>query len=133
MHLRRFPGARLLLLSTAAFCLLAVAAAGCAETGGATVTGQNNTAITGNSTTNVIVAPSLALGDKVAQAAADAAKAYMGGLPSAISDADRAAALDKGVDAGLDESRKSGHEPSDAEKSELKDKLKAAIDKYKKQ
>jgi hypothetical protein len=57
--------------------------------------------ITVSPTLAVSVPVNVAIGDKVAEAAANAAVGYLKGLPGAITALNRAEAVQKGVDAGI--------------------------------
>ena len=62
----------------------------------------------------VSVLVNVAIGDKVAEAAANAAVGYMKGLPGAITSLNRAEAVQQGVDAGVKKSAETG-QPVDRE------------------
>ena len=60
----------------------------------------------------------VAIGDKVAEAAANAAVGYMKGLPGAITALNRAEAVQQGVDAGVKKSAETG-QPVDREQLKM--------------
>ena len=63
--------------------------------------------ITVSPTLAVSVPVNVAIGDKVAEAAANAAVGYLKGLPGAITSLNRAEAVQKGVDAGASKAAES--------------------------
>ena len=93
---------------------------GCAYVG--PTTGTDHAMVQGGKA-YVTVSPSLAfavpvnvaIGDKVAEAAANAVVGYLKGLPGAITALHRAEAVQQGVDAGVKTAAETGH-PVDREK-----------------
>ena len=93
---------------------------GCAYVG--PTTGTDHAMVQGGKA-YVTVSPSLAfavpvnvaIGDKVAEAAANAAVGYLKGLPGAITSLNRAEAVQQGVDAGVKKAAETG-QPIDQEK-----------------
>lgn len=73
--------------------------------------------ITVSPSIKVEVPVNVALGDKVAEAAANAAVGYLTGLPSAITQLNRAEAVQKGIDAGVTKAAETG-QPVDGQKLE---------------
>jgi hypothetical protein len=71
--------------------------------------------ITVSPTLAVSVPVNAAIGDKVAEAAANAAVGYLKGLPGAITSLNRTEALQQGVDAGVKTAAETG-QPVDREK-----------------
>ena len=71
--------------------------------------------ITVSPTLAVSVPVNAAIGDKVAEAAANAAVGYLKGLPGAITSLNRAEAVQQGVDAGVKTAAETG-QPVDREK-----------------
>jgi hypothetical protein len=71
--------------------------------------------ITVSPTLAVSVPVNAAIGDKVAEAAANAAVGYLKGLPGAITSLHRAEAVQQGVDAGVKTAAETG-QPVDREK-----------------
>ena len=88
---------------------------GCAYVG--PTTGTDHAMVQGGKA-YVTVSPSLAfavpvnvaIGDKVAEAAANAAVGYLNGLPGAITSLSRVAAVQKGVDAGVKKAAETGQQ-----------------------
>ncbi len=79
---------------------------GCAHVGPTTGTDHafvqgGKAYITVSPTLAVSVPVNVAIGDKVAEAAANAAVGYLKGLPGAITSLNRAEAVQKGIDAGV--------------------------------
>ena len=93
---------------------------GCAYVG--STTGTDHAMVQGGKA-YITVSPSLAfavpvnvaIGDKVAEAAANAAVGYLKGLPGAITSLSRVEAVRKGVDAGVKTAAETG-QPVDREK-----------------
>jgi len=93
---------------------------GCAYVG--STTGTDHAMVQGGRA-YITVSPSLAfavpvnvaIGDKVAEAAANAAVGYLKGLPEAITSLNRVEAVRKGVDAGVKTAAETG-QPVDQEK-----------------
>ena len=71
--------------------------------------------ITVSPSLTVTVPVNVAIGDKVAEAAANAAVGYLKGLPGAITSLNRTEAVQQGVDAGVKTAAETGH-PVDQEK-----------------
>ena len=71
--------------------------------------------ITVSPTLAVSVPVNAAIGDKVAEAAANAVVGYLKGLPGAITSLNRAEAIQKGVDEGVKKAAETG-QPVDREK-----------------
>ena len=66
----------------------------------------------------VSVPVNVAIGDKVAEAAANAAVGYLKGLPGAITSLNRTEAVQQGVDAGVKTAAETG-QPVDREKLQM--------------
>ena len=66
--------------------------------------------ITVSPTLSVSVPVNVAIGDKVAEIAANAAVGYLKGLPGAITSLNRAEAVQKGVDAGVTKAAEIGQQ-----------------------
>jgi hypothetical protein len=113
------------------YLLLSLLLFGCATGGPANANAPGSVA-TGGAATNVVsISPSIALGDKVADAASKAAEAYLKTLSlpaSAISAADKKTAVDKGVEAGVAEAQRQGKQPTAADQNELRAKLEVGVD-----
>lgn len=71
--------------------------------------------ITVSPTLTVAVPVNVAIGDEVAKAAANAAVGYLKGLPGVITPQNRAEAVQKGVDAGVQKAAETGR-PVDQDK-----------------
>jgi len=92
---------------------------GCAYVGSATGTDHafvqgGKAYITVSPTLAVSVPVNVAIGDKVAEAAANAAVGYLKGLPGAITSLNRTEAVQQGVDAGVKKAAETG-QPVDRE------------------
>lgn len=89
---------------------------GCAfSKGDAIATGSGNSTgpvatVEVSPTFKVEVPVNVALGDKVAEAAANAAVGYLKGLPGAITSLSRAEAVQQGVDAGVRKAAETGQQ-----------------------
>jgi hypothetical protein len=95
---------------------------GCAYVGSTTGTDHafvqgGKAYITVSPTLAVSVPVNVAIGDKVAEAAANAAVGYLKGLPGAITSMNRAEAVEQGVDAGVKKAAETG-QPVDRGKLE---------------
>ena len=66
--------------------------------------------ITVSPSLTVTVPVNVAIGDKVAEAAANAAVGYLSGLPGAITSLNRVAAVQKGVDEGVKKATETGQQ-----------------------
>ncbi|MEQ1847330.1 MAG: hypothetical protein ABL983_17320 [Nitrospira sp.] len=99
----------------------------CAKSGDVSVVGSNSTIVGPSSTVTVGVSPSIsipvniALGDEVARAAANAAKAYLGSGSLPIQPERVNQAIDIGVEGGLSTAIRSGRPITPEQKHELKD------------
>ncbi|MDN5941857.1 MAG: hypothetical protein L0H94_08255 [Nitrospira sp.] len=94
---------------------------GCAYVGSTTGTDHafvqgGKAYITVSPTLAVSVPVNVAIGDKVAEAAANAAVGYLKGLPGAITSLSRAEAVQQGVDAGVKTAAETGQQ---ADREEL--------------
>jgi hypothetical protein len=88
---------------------------GCAQVGSTTGTDHafvqgGKAYITVSSTLAVSVPVNVAIGDKVAEAAANAAVGYLKGFPGAITALNRAEAVQKGMDAGVKKAAETGQQ-----------------------
>ncbi len=95
---------------------------GCAYVGSTTGTDHafvqgGKAYITVSPTLAVSVPVNVAIGDKVAEAAANAVVGYLKGLPGAITSVNRAEAVQQGVDAGIKKASETG-QPVDREQLE---------------
>ena len=75
--------------------------------------------VTVSPTVKFEVPVTISLGDEVAKAAANAAVGYMKGIPGAITQLNRDIAIQKGVEAGLRQARKSGQEVGGVDQQQL--------------
>lgn len=82
--------------------------------------------ITVSPTLKVEIPVNVALGDKVAEVAANAAVGYLKGLPGAISSLNRTEATQKGVDAGLKKAAERGQQ---VDRKELKEFVQQVVEK----
>lgn len=102
-------------LSTAAL----LGGAGCASTGSANASAQSATARSGDSKNVTTVSVSLALGDKVAEAASNLIGKLSAGWAGPLTPDARQAAVNQGVQAGLDQAKAEGKTPTEEQKTEL--------------
>lgn len=92
---------------------------GCATGGNATASGADSTAKGGDASANVTLTSSIALGDKVATAAADFARTVMAGATGPITEAVQQEAIQKGVEEGVRVAKTEGKEVTEHHRTEL--------------